>query len=166
MTLPQTLMLGGGLTVAVFGAGVLVGRHSNAPPVSVQVAHAITQIRDTAQAHADTVYVRNDHWLTKTLQHFDTIQAHDTILKHLTDTVMVQQYVAACDSLRGSCQAFRDSSQLLRSADHALIQAQSTELRAWQSSQPSTFRRIATSALIGAAGFGLCKTGITLPFPH
>lgn len=166
MTIPQTVILGGGLAVGIFTAGVLVGRHSTAPPVSVQVAHAITQIRDTAQAHAETVYVRNDHWLTKTLQHFDTIQAHDTILKHLTDTVMVKQYVQACDSLKSACSAFRDSSNVLRDADHALIQAQSTELRTWQSSQPSKFRRIATYTLVAAGGFGLCKAGLTLPFLH
>lgn len=166
MTIPQTLLLGGGLAVAVFGAGVAVGRHSIAPPVSVQVAHAQTQIRDTAQAHADTVYQRMDHVLTTTLQHFDTIAVHDTILKHLTDTVMVKQYVQACDSLKSACSAFRDSSNVLRDADHALIQAQSTELRAWQSSQPSKLRRIATYALFSAVGFGLCKTGLSIPFLH
>lgn len=166
MTLPQTLMLGSGIAVAVFGAGVIVGRHSVAPPIPVQVAHAQTQIRDTAQAHADTVYQRVDHVLTKTLERFDTIAIHDTIMRHLTDTVMIAQYVAACDSLKSVCSAFRDSASALRSADHALIQAQATELHAWQSSQPSKFRQIAIYAAVAVGGVGLCKAGVSIPFLH
>lgn len=166
MTIPQSLMLGGGLVVCVFGAGVLVGRHTITAPVAVQVAHGQTQVRQAEQERAETVYVRNDHWLTKTLQHFDTVQQHDTILKHLTDTVMVKQYVQACDSLRSACGAFRDSANVLREADHTLIQAQATEIHAWQSSQPSKFRQIATYAAMAGAGFGLCKAGVSIPFLH
>lgn len=166
MTVPQSLMLGGGLVVCVFGAGVLVGRHTIAAPVAVQVAHGQTQVRQAEQQRTDTIYQRTEHVLTKTLQHFDTVALHDTILKHLTDTVMVAQYVAACDSLRSACSAFRDSANALHSADHALISAQATELHAWQKSQPSKFRQLATYAVMGAAGFGLCKASISLPFLH
>lgn len=166
MTIPQSLMLGGGLVVCVFGAGMLVGHHMIGAPVAVQVAHGQTQVRQTEQQRTDTIYQRTDHWLTKTIQHFDTVQQHDTILKHLTDTMMVKQFVQACDSLRGACGAFRDSATALREADHALISAQATEIHAWQSSQPSKFRQIATYAAMAGAGFGLCKAGITLPFLH
>lgn len=155
-----------GAAVLLFGGGFLVGRRTIAPPVSVQVAHGQTIIREHEQAHIDTVYERNDRWLTKTLEHFDTIQTHDTILKHLTDTMMVKEYVQACDSLKTSCQIFRDSSRTLREADHNLIMAQATELKAWQRSQPSKFRQVVTYAAIATAGYGICRAGISFPFLH
>jgi hypothetical protein len=165
MTTPTVILIGGA-AIALFGGGYLVGHHTVASPIPVQVAQGAVQVRQAAQEKADTVYQRMDHILTKTLQHFDTISVHDTILRHLTDTVLVAQYVAACDSLRGACQAFRDSSQRLRDADHALIQAQTVEIHAWQSSQPSKLRRIITYAAVAGAGFGLCKAGLSIPFLH
>lgn len=165
MSTPSIAVIGG-VAVLLFGGGVLVGRKTIAPPIPVQVAHGQTQIRETEQAHIDTIYMRTDRWLTKTLDHFDTVQAHDTILKHLTDTVMVKEYVSACDSLRSACQSFKDSSSVLRVADHNLIAAQATELQAWRQSQPSKFRQIVTYTAVAVAGYSLGKSGIQLPFLH
>lgn len=53
------------------------------------------------EAKAETLFVRDTIRLTRRFAQFDTIR--DTVLHHLTDTVVVKQFITRADSLAQAC---------------------------------------------------------------
>lgn len=140
------VILGG---MALFAGGGVLGYHLAKPPTpsqTVQQAHQTTiHLWDTVRA-MDTVVVRQTRQLSQT----DTLyqQIRDTLLRRITDTVVVKEFLTACDSLRASCTAFRVAAQSKFHADSLLFHAQDQELHAWQASQPSRLHGLLKDALI------------------
>lgn len=86
-------------------------------------AQAALHVARAAVAKAETVYVAKvdtfTRWQTR------TVALHDTVLKHLTDTVLVKQYVASSDSTIRACSAVILSCDTVRVRYAALLKKDS-----------------------------------------
>ena len=76
-----------------------------------------------AVAKADTIYVAHTDTLTRYVARTTTL--HDTVLKHLTDTVLVKEYVATADSTIRACSDVVLSCDTVRARYRALVSADS-----------------------------------------
>lgn len=90
--------------LALIGQGKAIER--------ARVADSALAVLRPALARTDTVLIRDTVRLTRLTTTLQTI--HDTVLTHLTDTVLVKQYITtadstvrACTDLLGSCTIFR-----------------------------------------------------------
>lgn len=64
-------------------------------------ADSVIAVLDSTRLHRDTVLVHDTVTLTRFMARTDTLR--QTVLAHLTDTLLVKQYVATTDSTIHSC---------------------------------------------------------------
>ena len=77
----------------------------------------------------------------------------DTVLAHITDTVIVKQYVAQTDTLRSECEALRNACLVLGAVADSTIGAYQTRVKLLERRQPTFMERHwRAAALLGAAG--------------
>lgn len=99
-------LLAGGLGLAVVVlVGQRVAQHVRADAVAqLLLAHDDSLIH-RYQLHADSLHVVVEHdtvTLRHTVTQYQTV--HDTVLRHLTDTVTVKEFVQAADTAIHACQ--------------------------------------------------------------
>lgn len=159
---PHALLVGAGLVLA--GGSFALGYHIGRPKTSLTVQQAQQQVKmahDTVRATDTLVKLK-----TKILAHTDTTyqQVRDTVLQYLHDTVVVKQFVQACDSLKASCDAFRTAVQSKFRADSGLMTALTQENIAWRASQPSLGSTIRSRLLW--LGLGLAADRVAVHNGH
>ncbi len=100
----------------------------------VRAADSVRVVAGTALARADTVFVHDTLRFTRTLPPLAAI--HDSVLVHLTDTLLVKQFVErsdstvrACLDVVNSCAAFRVKATAMLKADTASIATRDSLLR-------------------------------------
>lgn len=112
------LVVGGAVALASYERGV--GRAQQQQVDAAQAAH-VAQI---AVVKAETVLVARvdtfTRWRTK------LVPVRDMLLKHLTDTVLVKQYVRAADSTIRACSDVILSCDTVRARYRALVSKDST----------------------------------------
>lgn len=69
-------------------------------------------------AQVDTVRVRDSVRVVRTVHALDTIR--QTVLDHITDTVIVKEYIARTDTLRAACLACVASASLYKQVSDSL----------------------------------------------
>lgn len=126
MTLPDKLIAA--LVAVLVLVGGLVGVGYVERGVGRQQQQAIDNARIIAAAKggvakADTIYVTRRDTLTRYVARTTTL--HDTVLRHLTDTVLVKQYVATADSTIRACSDVVLSCDTVRARYRALVSADS-----------------------------------------
>lgn len=148
------------LIVALLGFGVIQWKRHSAALVRegqaierVRVADSTLAVLAIQQRKVDSVYVRDTLRFTRWR---DSVAVqHDTVLAHLTDTLIVKEFVRVADSTLASCSDLFRSCQVRAS----VLEAQLTQERSKLAVAPLTSPRSCTGAnavwgLLGAgAGF-------------
>lgn len=143
--------------VGSFYLGYRTGRPTT--PVSIHVIQQQVKLAHDTVRKTDTLVTTKDKLLTKILTRIDTLKTTERI----TDTMWVKQEVHVCDSLASSCADYRAAAQQKFRADSLLFATQAREVTAWRAQQPSKLHTIATLAIAGLVGVGLCKAGVSIP---
>lgn len=126
MTLGTKAVLATLAMLLVMGGIAAVAAHERAVGRQEQQAADNARIIATDKgqvAKADTVFVAKTDTLTRYIARTTTL--HDTVLKHLTDTVLVKEYVATADSTIRACSDVVLSCDTVRARYRALVSADS-----------------------------------------
>ena len=103
----------------------------------------------------DTVYRIDTLYFTRTLK--VEVAKRDTVLKHLTDTVLVKQFIAAADTAIRACQS------VVLTCEQRVAQRDSI-IKAYQSLKPSRI----SIGIQGTCGYGIkgrdCLVGLGASF--
>lgn len=128
MTKALPALLSGGLVV--LGVGLLVrnvqreiGRRDHA--LMVRESAIATLMREAR--HVDSIYVTDTIRLTKWKTAYDTTR--DTLLKHLTDTLRVVEYIHIADSTIAACSQVVLTCQVKVEQRDSIIQQQASQLK-------------------------------------
>jgi hypothetical protein len=92
------------LALALAGSCVARDRRLVATGVATErsrQADSLLQVTVPLRWKADTLYVHDTLRVARRLATFDTVR--DTVLRHITDTLVVRQFVAAADSFKAAC---------------------------------------------------------------
>ena len=127
MTIQAKLIAAFVALLVVVGGAVALGYHERGVGRTLQQqADAAEQVKVAVHdvAVAETVYVARvdtfTAWRTR------TVALHDTVLKHLTDTLLVKEYVAASDSTIRACSDVILSCDTVRARYRLLVSKDST----------------------------------------
>lgn len=151
------LKYGQGVAIAALLAfGVHEWNQHNATERALGAAQEKNRILDstltvlaTAKAQVETVTVRDSIRFTRFAEH--TVTLHDTVLSHLTDTVLVKQFVASSDSTIHAChELLNDCAESKR-----LSAREINALRAKLAVQPATIHRSSFGATVLHVGLGV-----------
>lgn len=156
------------LVAVALGFGALEWRAHNAAEVAKGRAEARAEqadsvLRAIAQQlpKKDTIFQRDTVRLLHLVSHTDTLR--DTVLKHLTDTVIVKAYVQASDSTIRACTSVLHDCAAVQALLRQQVGALETKLAAVPVAQPrSCVNTGLVSGLLGALG-GL---GVALTARH
>lgn len=94
----------------------------------LHAADSVAKIVKPVVVHYDTVVQRDTRIVYRSVARVDSIR--DTVLAHITDTLVVKQYVAATDSMRHACTELANDCETFRANATKLIGAQNTEITA------------------------------------
>lgn len=100
-------------------------------------------------ARTDTLVVHDTLRVTRLVPKLETLR--DTVLSHLTDTIIVKQYVAVADSMRQACSELTHDCAAFRQNAQATIRALEAKL-AVQVPKRSCVMPSLVSAGVGLAG--------------
>ncbi len=116
-----------------------------------RVADSTLRVIKPQLAHTDTVLVRDTIRLTRLVPALQVI--HDTLLRHLTDTVLVRQFIEKADSTVQACTDLLSSCTLFRRQATATIAALEAKAAAIPAAAPRSC--VATGALWTVLGAGV-----------
>lgn len=144
----------GAVLTALFiaGASYIVGDLRGKQDAALVASQAKADTIRVAVTKAETVFVAKadtfTRWRTK------TVTLRDTLLRHITDTVLVKQFVAASDTALHACSEVIVSCDTIRARYAALAKQDSTTQQLLRKQQPGFWAELKSSCGIGA-GYGL-----------
>ncbi len=150
------------LVAVALGFGALMWHEHNVAEVDRGVALERARVADSTlkslkplTAKAETLFVHDTVKLSRLVSHTDTLR--DTVLKHLTDTVIVKAYVQASDSTIRVCRSVVTDCQAVQALLRQQISTLEVKLAAVPVAQPrSCVNTGLVSGLLGAlGGFGV-----------
>lgn len=142
--------------VAAVGFGAYQWHEHNASEVEkgkalerARVADSTLAVVAKAKARVDTVTIRDSVRFTRYAE--KTVTLHDTVLSHLTDTVLVKQFITSSDSTIKACHDLLNDCAESKRLSALEIAALRTKLAA----QPATIHRASFGAMLLHIGIGV-----------
>lgn len=143
----------------VGGASYFAGQRRGKQDAELVQSQAHADTIKIAVTKAETVFVSKVDtfhiWRTKTLT------VRDTLLRHLTDTVLVKQYVAASDTALRACSDVIISCDTIRARYASLVKQDSVTQALLRKQQPSLWDQIKDRCGLGV-GYGIKGGDATL----
>lgn len=118
-----------------------------------RVADSALKALKPALARTDTQLVHDTVTLTVYLASRIAPAKHDTVLKHLTDTVKVKEYIAQTDTALGMCRDLMSACAVFRTQAQATIAALESKVKAIPVAMPTSC--VGGNALWGVLGAGV-----------
>lgn len=122
----------------------------------VRVADSILAIEKPIVVRLDTVVQHDTRTVTRTIARVDSLR--DTLLVHLTDTLVVKEYVARTDSALKACTELSNDCAAFRASALTAIKALETKLAA----QPMVIAKSCTMSNVVAAMAGVGATWLAV----
>jgi hypothetical protein len=139
-------VLGIVIGLALLAGGAAVWQYDKANQADREL-----QLLRHSVAHTDSIYRTDTLYFTRKLK--VAVAMHDTVIKHLTDTILVKQFIAAQDTAIQACQS------VVLTCEQRVAQRDSI-IKLYKSLKPA---RIGIG-LIGGCGYGVkggdCIVGV------
>lgn len=147
------------LALLLAGASYIAGRSRGKAEAALVQSQAHAGTIKIGVAKAETVFVSKVD--TFHIRRTKTLPVRDTLLKHLTDTVLVKQYVAATDTALRACSDVIISCDTIRARYASLVKQDSVTQALLRKQQPSLWDQIKDRCGLGV-GYGLKGGDATL----
>ena len=153
MTRPTAALLGLLALAVVFGGW----RHRDASYARAESRTLRVALDSLAKvkARTETTYVRTVDTLTRRIVRHDTLRAE--VLRHITDTVLVREFVAASDSVVRACQSVVLTCEARVATRDAVIATLERKAEAdaavWRAQIPTRLDRLRSAALYVGVGY-------------
>lgn len=158
-------LLAGGIALALLTGGVAWHEH-NSRLVAEGVAQEKTRVADSVlhvvvpeRIRAETAFVHSTNTVTRLVTRLDTLR--DSVVRHKTDTVLVDRFITVADSTARACTEALGNCATLR----ALLTKERDQWRVMAESAPIAQPRSCTTSnvIIGALA---AAAGYFAPHPH